>query len=114
MTFGERIKLTREKKEMTQEDLAHAIGLKTKAAVSKIEKGIVQPNQKMIAKIAAALDVSPVVFFGYYDDDIIEFLPYLAQADSVTLENIRSILRMPPKKNLQLRERNHLVKYGYY
>ena len=98
MTFGERIRITREKKNMTQEDLALAIGLKTKAAVSKIEKGIVQPNQKTIAKIAEALGVSPVVFFGYYEDDVVEFLPYLAEADSVTLDNIRAILHMPPKK----------------
>ena len=98
MNFGERVRITRERKNMTQEELAHAIGLKTKAAVSKIEKGIVQPNQETISKIAKALNVSPVIFFGYYDDEIIEFLDYLAQADAVTLDNIRAILRMPPKK----------------
>ena len=98
MTFGERIRIAREKKHMTQEELAHAIGMKTKAAVSKIEKGIVQPNQITISKIAAALGENPVVFFGYYDDEVMEFLPYLSQADSVTLDNIRAILRMPPKK----------------
>ena len=83
---------------LTQEQLAHAIGLKTKAAVSKIEKGIVCPDQKMIEDIATALGTNPVFFFGYYDDEIVEFLDYLAQADSVTLDNIRAILRMPPKK----------------
>lgn len=98
MKFGERVRITRERKNMTQEELAHAIGLETKAAVSKIEKGIVQPNQETIAKIAKALGVSPVVFFGYYKDETMEFLPYLEQADDVTLENIRAILRMPPKK----------------
>lgn len=98
MTFGERVRITRERKNMTQEQLAHAIGLKTKAAISKIEKGLVQPNQVTISKIADALGENPVIFFGYYDDEILEFLHYLSRADSVTLENIRAILHMPPKK----------------
>ena len=95
MTFGERVRLTRERNNMTQEDLAHAIGLKTKAAVSKIEKGITNPNQKTIAKIAKALGETPAYFFGYSDDKFVEYLPYLAQASEETIRNIRFMLGMP-------------------
>lgn len=85
---------------MTQEDLARAVGLKTKAAISKIEKGITNPNQIMISKIADALKVSPTILFGYYSETIEEFLPYLSQADETTLDNIRAILGMPRKKKI--------------
>lgn len=95
MTFGERVRITRERKGMTQEDLAHAIGLKTKAAVSKIEKGITKPNQLMIEKIAKALKESPSFFFGYQDDKFAEYLPYLASASEETIRNIRFMLGMP-------------------
>lgn len=95
MTFGERVRLTREKNNMTQEDLAHAIGLKTKAAVSKIEKGITNPNQKTIAKIAKALGETPAYFFGYSDDKFAEYLPYLASASADRLESVRLLLGMP-------------------
>lgn len=96
MTFGERVRLTRERNDMTQEDLAHAIGLKTKAAVSKIEKGITNPNQKTIEKIAKALGETPAYFFGYSDDKYAEYLPYLASASKERLESVRLLLGMPP------------------
>lgn len=34
------------------------------------------------------------------NDDLMEFLPYLAQADETTLDNIRAILGMPRKKKI--------------
>ena len=95
MNFGERVRIARERKDMTQEDLAHAIGLKTKAAVSKIEKGITDPNQTTIAKIAKALGKSPAYFFGYQDERFEEYLPYLENADDSDLRAIRKILGMP-------------------
>ena len=95
MTFGERVRLTRERHNMTQEDLARAIGLKTKAAVSKIEKGITNPNQTTIAKIAKALGETPAYFFGYQDEKFEEYLPYLENADDSDLRAIRKILGMP-------------------
>ena len=103
MSFGENLKRIREKRDMTQERLAHAIGLKTKAAISKIEKDITDPNQSTISKLAMALSVSPLEFFDFYWEEMEEkklgpfkeYLPYLAQADDVTLRNIRAILGMP-------------------
>ena len=103
MSFGENLKRIREKSNITQEQLAHAIGLKTKAAISKIEKNITDPNQSTITKLANALSVSPLEFFDFYWKEVEEkrlepfkeYLPFLAQADDVTLKNIRAILGMP-------------------
>lgn len=63
MRFGERLRQIRESRKMTQEELAHAVGLQTKAAISKMEKGIVDPNQSTIWKLSVALGVSPSAFF---------------------------------------------------
>ena len=99
MAFGDRLRQIRESRDMTQEQLAHIIGLRTKAAISKIEKGITDPNHSTIKKLADALGVSPLDFFeGYSIREYAryeEYLPYLAQADSTTLRNIRAILGMP-------------------
>ena len=64
MTFGERLKYIRKTKGLSQEQLALMIGLQTKAAVSKIEKNITDPNQSTICKLAEALGVNPSVFFS--------------------------------------------------
>lgn len=99
MSFGKNVKALRIKAGLTQEQLAHIIGLRTKAAISKIEKGITDPNQSTIKKLADALSVSPLDFFeGYSIREYAryeEYLPYLAHADPTTLRNIRAILGMP-------------------
>ena len=99
MAFGDRLRQIRENRGMTQERLAHVIGLRTKAAISKIEKGITDPNQSTIKKLADALGVSPLDFFeGYSIREYAryeEYLPYLAQADEAILKSIRILLNMP-------------------
>ena len=103
MSFGKNLKQIRERKDMTQEQLAHAIGLKTKAAISKMEKDITNPNQSTISKLAKALGVSPLEFFDFYYEErekerlapYQEYLPYLANASEETIRNIRFMLGMP-------------------
>ncbi len=103
MSFGTNLKEIREKRNMTQEQLAHAIGLKTKAAISKMEKDITDPNQSTISKLALALSVSPLEFFDFYYEErekerlapYQEYLPYLANASEETIRNIRFMLGMP-------------------
>ena len=60
MTTGEKIKMLRVKKGMSQEELGKKVGVQ-KAAINKYEKGIVV-NLKMstIAKLADALSSSVV------------------------------------------------------
>lgn len=67
MTIGERIKEYRERKGITQEELASKIGTK-KQTIYKYENNIITniPSDK-IEKIAGALDTTPVVLMGWLD-----------------------------------------------
>jgi transcriptional regulator with XRE-family HTH domain len=103
-TFGDNIRKYRELKGMTQKDLAFALGYKTKGAVNKIEQNVTKLPQNKIKLCADILGIPVAKLFSDAEpvkdpyEPFHEFLPYLAQADSVTLENIRAILRMPAKK----------------
>ena len=70
MTTGEKIKMLRVKKGMSQEELGKKVGVQ-KAAINKYEKGIVV-NLKMstIAKLADALDVTPVYLMGIGEEQL--------------------------------------------
>lgn len=104
MTFGEKVKEIREKRGFSQEELAHLVGFETKSAISKIERGIVDPPQSMVVKLAKALNVSPIEFFdefnkNYTKSPCMEFVPYLEKASNEELTIIRKILDMPKKNN---------------
>mgnify|MGYP003290722952 CR=1 FL=1 len=65
MTIYERIKHLRESLNMSQQELAEKVGYQGKSAVSKVEKGDRDINQKMIIKYANALGVTPTyLLFG--------------------------------------------------
>lgn len=102
-TFGDNIRKFREEKEMTQEELALALGYKTKGAVNKIENNVTKLPQDKIKLCADILGVPLLKLFTDAepvndDGDFYEFLPYLAQTDEVTRNNIRKMLDMPLKK----------------
>lgn len=59
MKTGDRIRILREDRRMTQEELAKAVGYKTRSSIAKIETGESDPPQKMLKKIADALGVIP-------------------------------------------------------
>lgn len=58
--IGNRIRQYREKKKLTQKQLADTIGV-SNSRVSNWEKGINRPDADIIADICRALDVSPSV-----------------------------------------------------
>lgn len=66
--LGQRIADLRKSQGMTQEELAHRIGYKSKSAINKIELGGRDLPQKKIAAIARALGVSPAVLMGWSED----------------------------------------------
>lgn len=80
MTTGEKIKMLRLRKGMSQEELGKKVGVQ-KAAINKYEKGIVV-NLKMstIAKLADALDVTPVYLMGIDDEQL--------PSNAISLSNI--------------------------
>lgn len=61
MSIGINIKKARMNKSLSQEELGKKIGL-TKASVSRIEAGIVDPQSETLYKIAMALGCNPVDF----------------------------------------------------
>ncbi|WP_295092464.1 LexA family transcriptional regulator [uncultured Ruminococcus sp.] len=72
MKTGERIRRAREKKEVTQQELADAVGT-TKQNIYKYENGIVTniPSDN-IEKIAAYLRVSPGYLMGWEEESIFD------------------------------------------
>lgn len=51
MTIGERIKARRDELGMSQEELAHKIGYKSKTSINKIELGIQELRQSKINRL---------------------------------------------------------------
>jgi repressor LexA len=67
MTIGERIKMLREQRDMTQDELAALVGYKHKTSVNKIETGERKLMQDKIVAFAKALRVSPETIMGWAD-----------------------------------------------
>ena len=67
MNLGERVKQRREMLGMTQEALAYKMGYKSKSSITKIERGR-SVTQKVIVKLAKALEVTPAYLMGWEED----------------------------------------------
>ena len=72
--IGLRIKHRREELGMTQEDLAAALGYKSKSSINKIELGVQNLRQSKIKAIADALSTTPSYIMGW--DDAPSLPPY--------------------------------------
>jgi transcriptional regulator with XRE-family HTH domain len=68
LTVGERIAVLRNRKGLTQAELARAAGLRDRFHLSKIESGeITKPEAETLAKLAVTLETSPD-FLRFGDD----------------------------------------------
>jgi repressor LexA len=67
MTLGDRIKTLREKKGMTQLELAEKLGYKSKSSVAHIENGRDIPRA-MVVTLAEILETTPAYLMGWEDD----------------------------------------------
>lgn len=65
--IGNKIKAIREQLGMSQEELAHKIGYKSKSSINKIELGIQGLTQSKIKIIADALQTTPGEIMGWDD-----------------------------------------------
>lgn len=68
MTIGDRVKYLRNKRGMTQEELAYKLGYKSKSSVTHIEKGRDIPRS-MVVKLAQILNTTPSYLMGWVDED---------------------------------------------
>lgn len=62
--FGKRLKFLRERKGLTQEQLAEAIG-RTHSTVAKMEQGLHAPRFLLFEKIIVVLGAHPKEFFEF-------------------------------------------------
>lgn len=67
MTTGDRVKMLRERKGMTQEELANKLGYKSKTSVAHIEAGRDIPRS-MVVKLAEILETTPAYLMGWEDE----------------------------------------------
>ena len=77
MTIGDGVKLLRQKKKMTQLELAEKLGYKSKSSVAHIENGRDIPRS-MVVTLADILDTTPAYLMGWEDDkpaDTLTVLP---------------------------------------
>lgn len=88
MELADRVRIRREELGLNQTELAKKMGYKSRVSINKIEKG--RPvSQKLIMRLAEALDVSPTYLMGWdenpeeqaefeasilTDDDIMELI----------------------------------------
>ena len=70
MTVGQRIKLKREEKGLSQLDLARKVGYETKGSISMIEAGKRDISLDKVREIAKALDVTPHWLMGWSDSPL--------------------------------------------
>lgn len=72
MTIGERIADRRKQLGMTQEELAHKMGYKSKSSINKIELQWVNVPLSKLEKVAEALSCEPAYLMGWEDVQITE------------------------------------------
>jgi transcriptional regulator with XRE-family HTH domain len=78
---------------MTQEELAHKLGYKSKSSINKIEIGVNGISQSQIAAFAKALDCSPYLFIetvqhdSFDNDAVMEYARKLASLPPAQLDN---------------------------
>ena len=114
MDIGEKIKNARLAKGYTQEELGKIVGVK-KAAIGKYEKGrVVNIKRSVLAKLAKALDISPVELVTDIEEKPVEtankladmFLGLEFKEDAIMLEEF---MQLNEKKKAQVREYVHLL-----
>ena len=64
MTVGERIAQYRQEKGLSQEELAHLLGYKSRSTINKIETGQRDVPRKMIAQLSIVLNVNSLDILG--------------------------------------------------
>lgn len=109
MTIGERIKERREALQMSQEELAHKLGLKGRSSVSKAEKSGDVMTHKTIYAYAKVLNCSPLYLLGLDEETLtdenadfsvdmlsnpkfVDYAKKLFEADEIVQEQVYSYI----------------------
>lgn len=82
MKIGQVIKVLRLQRKMTQEQVALEADMAT-SNVSRIEKGLRQPSQKVLWKLAKALNTKPSLIYAASEQANSDILEFLLQAQNI-------------------------------
>ncbi|QUX92720.1 XRE family transcriptional regulator [Marinomonas sp. A3A] len=100
MNIGHVIKILRIQRKMTQEQIALEADMAT-SNVSRIEKGLRQPSQKVLLKLAKALDTKPSVLYAASEQPINDISDFLRQEENEENEgSIDHLLLNPDTHNV--------------
>lgn len=127
MQIGDRIKELREKRNMSQEELAKKIGYKSRSSINKIETEGRKIPQDKIKAASSALNVSPLYLLGWTDDPtpvedgVKETVTHVAFTDSGNYEVVRfpdAIMKddgtILDLRSLSHEEQNEIISYIEY
>lgn len=103
-TMYDRIRQLRIEHQMSQDDLAHALGYKDRSMITKIESGKVDISQKKIIAFAKALDTTPrYLMDGNQKEDpnekIVRMISTLSDENKEELRNYLLYLISKQKRN---------------
>ena len=90
MNIGDRVKMLREQKRLTQGELAVKLGYKSKSSVAHIENGRDIPRS-MVVKLADILETTPAYLMGWTDNAYIENSAPILNDRSAVIERINSL-----------------------
>ncbi len=97
--FAKRLKAAREKKELSQHQLAKILDV-TQASIAKYESGEREPNLKMLGRLCKTLGVSADYLIGNHDDPSRRLLPDYVEVlhdtefDGVPPDDIRRAVKL--------------------
>lgn len=91
LSFGQKVRMYREAKGMTQEELAVKVGYiagkNPSGSISKIERGCMEIGQSKIAEIARVLEIEPYQLFT--DDQTARLVAYAKEITKMELSGKR-------------------------
>ncbi len=102
--IGKRIKEKREQLGLTQLELAHKMGYKSRAAICKVEKGEDNITSDRVTKFANALGCSEAYIMGWEEKEAnttrnTEFIELFKNADPVVQESVVNLLKSAQPKS---------------
>lgn len=96
-SFAERLKFFRSKRNMSQSDLAEAIG-KSRKIISDYENGKIEPRDSTLMSILNALNVDFNTFYFSTPEDYLKDILYRDSVETVTFTNDKHALVLPSKR----------------
>jgi transcriptional regulator with XRE-family HTH domain len=88
--IGKKIRERRLELGLTQEELAHRMGYKSKSTINKIEKDLHDVNQTNLIKLSKALDCSPSFF--------IETPSHIDRPSDAVMMYAEKLANLPPEQ----------------